>query len=254
MGFHLWHNNIRAASLQETCSQQRARICTPDVGACPVLLRGKAGKIPVRHQDLGLARGGRMPSLALFLRWGKHHDQISAHHLGFLLCYSHLFAVGDDSVHNIEAELSIVVFPPPEIKGTLDPVALFEEFMGPAKFGLIVIFSHIGMKFDLFDLARGSLGIPFLLPFFVLILPIIHDTADGRFGGGSHFNQIEPLLDGDHLGFFGGYHSQLAAIDIDEAHLRHTDQAIDPRSIPLGTVVAGPTNKKPQGKRGSRIA
>ena len=75
----------------------------------------------------------------------------------------------------------------------LDPIALFQETLGTFEFDVFVVGIGLGAEPDLFDLL---LVVPLLLllGLVVLVLAVIHDSADGRALVGGNLHEVHSRI------------------------------------------------------------
>ena len=91
----------------------------------------------------------------------------------------------------------------------------------------------LGPDLDFLDLHHGLafFGFRFLLLLLVLELAVIHDPADGRLRGGSHFHQIHAPFFSQGNGLVALQNSQLFTVRADNAHLARADQFVTAHAV-----------------------
>ena len=98
---------------------------------------------------------------------------------------------------------------------------------------LIVVLVDLRPELDLFDvddlLVLLRLARPLLL--LVLILPEIHDPADGRHGGGGDLHQVQPLLLGDDEGLRRRHDAELLPVIVDDPNFPDADAFVDANTV-----------------------
>lgn len=130
--------------------------------------------------------------------------------------------------HHAPAFLDVRHFTSAEYHGDLHLVFLFKELLGPFDLEVNVMLARLGTQSQLlgFCLVRVALVL-FFTPL-VLVLSIIHDSADrGRFLWG-HLHQIQPIFTGDSYGLFSWNDSQLLSVGVDYADRRNANLVINP--------------------------
>ena len=98
----------------------------------------------------------------------------------------------------------------------------------------------LGPELDFLDLDDVLVPLRFAraLLLLVLILPVIHDPADGRHRRGGDLHEVEPLLPGDGQGLRRGHDAQLLAGVINDADFTNADAFVDAEPVvaPAGAI------------------
>src|SRR5690349_21934930 len=110
-----------------------------------------------------------------------------------------------------------------------------QEALDVALLGFVVVVGDLRPQLDLAHvdlllvLARRLL----LLLLLVLVLRVVEQAGDRRFGAGGDLDQVQVGLLGAFQRLAGVDDPQLLAVGADQAHLRDTDPLVDPRRVAL---------------------
>lgn len=103
-----------------------------------------------------------------------------------------------------------------ELEDDLQLVPLFEEFLGMAEFGLVVVRSDLNTELDLLDLAGAVFVLLLLFGEFVFELSEIGDAADGGISRRGDLDQVEAVGPGFPNGLVGLEDAELLAGGADD--------------------------------------
>ena len=117
----------------------------------------------------------------------------------------------------------------PELHDDLDLVALLQEGDDVLLLEVVVVVVGLGPELDRLDLdlVRLLFRDPSLLAQLVLVLAVVHDSADRGTSGGRHFDQIQTAFHGKLECVARLHHSELFTVFIYDQDPRNPDHAID---------------------------
>jgi hypothetical protein len=111
---------------------------------------------------------------------------------------------------------------------------------------------HLGTELDLFDLddLLMLLRFPCPLGLLLLILPVVHDPADRRHGGGRDLHEVESLGPGNRERLRGRHDAQLLSRFVDHPDLADPDALVGADAVvtATGTVAIECDTQPPGGK------
>jgi hypothetical protein len=92
---------------------------------------------------------------------------------------------------------------------------------------------HLRSKFDLlhFDHVLVLLGFARALLLLILVLPVVHDPADGRHRRGRDLHQVETFLSGDGERLGRRHDAELLAGVVDYANFPDADAFVDAKPV-----------------------
>ena len=162
-------------------------------------------------------------------RWSQNHGHAGAFEFRRGFDYGLGSQGGDHLLHQFRSDFGTDHFPPPEYQGDLGLVPFLEEPLHIMNLDSEIVVIDMGTELELLDLS-GSLmlfhGMDFLA-LFVLELSIIHELADGRFGVGRNFDQVEACF----FGFFDrndcGNDAKLLSVGADKTDFLGLDLIVD---------------------------
>ena len=131
----------------------------------------------------------------LVLRRGDHHRHPPTVH-GWNALHLHGFAQFlDDLVEGFDGPFPVNSLPTPKEHGELDLVPFLEKAAGAIQLDAPIVLVGLGAKADFLQNDYVSTGCS-LLPFLplILVLAVIHDTADRRFFHRRDFNKVKPRI------------------------------------------------------------
>src|SRR5215470_14949379 len=135
----------------------------------------------------------------------------------------------DHLVEHLPAELRVSHLAPLEAHGDLGLVALLQEAPHVLQLEVEVVLLRLRPHLDFLDLDGGLLLARFLEPpgLRVLVLAVVHDTADRRRRVRRHLHQIELLLARGLEGRRDGQDAELRAVGADDADFPDADAFVD---------------------------
>lgn len=143
-----------------------------------------------------------------------------------------------DIFHHASAFLNVSHFSAAEDDGDLNFVLVLQESLRLVDFETDVVLTCFRSQANLLCLAVMAVPLAMLfLAFVVLVLAVIHDTADGWFFSGSHFNQVESHVASTGQGVFGGKYAELFTFFADNADLRNANVVVHPSLIAVDCLV-----------------
>ncbi len=152
-----------------------------------------------------------------------------AFHAGHELDQAGVADVLNEAVDDVVAELAVGHLAAAEAEAGLDLVALVEEADGLILFGLVVVLVDGDGELDFLDdddlllFAGGALALLLLVEEAAVVL----DAADGGYGVGGNFDQIEAALAGYFEGLKGRQDAELFAVFVDDANLACANAVVD---------------------------
>ena len=94
-------------------------------------------------------------------------------------------------VNHPAAFVRVGQFTPPEDHRHNDLVLVLEKLAGAVDLDLDVVLARLGPHADFLDLGLVRLALVLPLLLLVLVLAVVHDTADGRLLVGRHLDQVQ---------------------------------------------------------------
>ena len=132
---------------------------------------------------------------------------------------------GHQPLQDPAPDLGVRHFATAEEDGGLHLVAFFQEALDVLLLELVVVFVHLRTELDFLDLddllVLSSLARALLL--LVLVLPEVHDPADGWDRSGGDLDEIEPFLLGDRERLRRRHDAELLARIVDDPDFPHAD-------------------------------
>ena len=184
-------------------------------------------------------RSGVVNELAAILRHGrKHCGDGAAHKLRLVVERTDVRDGLDELLDGFESEFRMLKFAEAEHQRDLHLVSVEKEHFGETYLDEEVMVVNAGTQFDFLHLGRGLLLLLLLFRFFVKILSVIDDTADGRLRGRCDFEQIQAVELRDFERFLGSNNPELFAARPDAADFGGTDAFIATRSVIVSAAVA----------------
>ena len=162
-----------------------------------------------------------------------------AFHAGHELHDTGFSNVLDEAIDDGVAEFAMGHLAAAETEAGLDLVAFGEEADGLILLGLVVMFVHGDGELDFLDdddlllFAGGA----FALVFLVEEASVVLDTADGWYGIGGDFDEIEPALLGNSQGLVGRKNAELFSIFINDTDFARTDFFVDANKLTGRTLI-----------------
>src|SRR5262249_20054215 len=128
----------------------------------------------------------------------------------------------------------------------LDLVVAAEEALDVAALGLVVVLGDLRPELDLahVDLLLVLAGGLRLLLLLVLVLRVVEEPRDRRPGVGGNLDKVEVALTRHLHRLLGLDDADLAAVLVDQAHLRDADALVDPRRVALRRGPVEPTGDR----------
>ena len=142
----------------------------------------------------------------------------------------------DCPFHDLAAFLQVSHLTSLEDDRNLDLVLLFQELLGPFHLEVDVMGIGLGSQANFFQLDVVGALRRFLLAI-VLVLAVIHDSADGRFFGRCNLHEIQAEFSCFFQSFFGSNNSQLGSVISNDSYGADSNLFIDPGWIPVDGLI-----------------
>ena len=129
-------------------------------------------------------------------------------------------------MNNVPAQVEVGHFAALEVQGELHLVAFLEEVPGVVDLDLQIVVAdadRVDVQFLQPAGARAGAGLVFFFLLLVAPFAVIHDSADGRTGGGSDLDEVQPGFAGQSQGFGGGNDADLFFFVVDQPDRRDPD-------------------------------
>src|SRR5688500_10890403 len=112
-------------------------------------------------------------------------------------------------------------------------VAVFDEALDVMLLELVIVLVHLRAELDLLDLDHllVALRFPGPLLLLVLILAVVHDSADGRHGGRRDFDQVEAFLSGKNESLGRRHDAELLPRVVNHADFTDADTLVDAEPV-----------------------
>ena len=166
------------------------------------------------------------------LLWRNHADQSSTVLLrrGFHLA---VFAKHfDHGLHDLAAFLDVSHFATTEQHTDLDLVFVLQEFFGLPDFRTNILVAGFGSQSNFFRL-RVRMSFVGLFVLVVLVLAVIHDSADGWPLVGGHFDKIQTGVLARSSACFGRENPKLFAVFTDDTNGGDTNVVVDANGVAI---------------------
>ena len=163
----------------------------------------------------------------------------SAFHAGHELDDAGFADVHDEAVDDFVAEVAVGHLTALEAEAGFDLVAFGEEADGLVLLGDVVVLVDVDRELNFLDdddlllLARGAVG----LVFFVQVLAVVLNLADGRNGVRRDLDEIERPFASHLEGFEGGHDAKLFAVFVDHADFACADTLVGADEGFCGTLI-----------------
>ena len=132
-------------------------------------------------------------SLPPIQRERRHgHAYAFTHQLRLHLDLAHRREVLLQPLHQLITEFLVAHFATAKLQLKFNLVAFVQKLLSVPHFDHVIVRIDVNPKLDLFKLGRGRLAVFLLFGKVVSVLSEIDDLANGRIGGRSHLNQVEP--------------------------------------------------------------
>lgn len=175
--------------------------------------------------------------LTLFLRnlrnRGHHHSHVTPLHTGGGINPTEPFAIRNNPVENFPPLIEEGHLSSPEKDRDLDPVSVRKKILDGLELEIVVMNINLGPHLHFLDtlglLLTSSILFPLLLK--ELVLPIIHDPADGRLGVGSNLDKIKLMLICELKSLPRGNNTMLDTLVIDQKNFGNPNRLVHARFV-----------------------
>ena len=168
-----------------------------------------------------MAFGARYIELVLFRLGRQYHSHGSPFHSRRLFDNGDAVRGFHHSVQQLAAKLRVGDFPAAETNGYLNFVAVLQKLHRIFQLEVEIVVVGLGPEPDTLKVSALLLlvRLPIFLGRFVLMFPVIHDSANGRHSHGSNLDEVQPALfrDGESVSHI--HNAPLFAVFINEANI-----------------------------------
>jgi len=141
-----------------------------------------------------------------------------------------------DLLEHPHAQFGTDIFATAEEHRNLRLVSLIEKTPHVSDLQFKVVLGNLGPDLHLFDI--GRLLVRMLLAHLILVLAVIHNTANRGLSRSCNFNQIEPFVSRHLKRLHRWYDAMLGAFVVDQTHFANSDSLIYSDNVLADTITS----------------